>query len=204
MKSVFVGLPCNRSIRPESVASLLGLVHQGHDLIADIQAVIYLYIDRARNMLADDVLDRPDVTHLLALDDDHLWPGDLVARLLAHRKPIVGATYFTRRPPHHLVAGVFHGDRIAHGVPEPGLHRVQWLGMGATLVETRVFRDMRERYKDKKWFRSEEDGEEIHFFRRVLEMDVPVYLDGDCVCGHMADEVIGPEHWKAYHQEIVP
>ncbi len=204
MKPVFVGIPSNRAMRPETVISLVGLVRQGHDLIADVQAVLYLYLDRARNLLAEDALAFPGVTHLLALDDDQVWPVDLVARLLSHKKPVVGATYFERRPPHRLIAGILDGNTMLPGIPEPGLHRVECLGLGATLIETRVFRDMQERHGDRLWFRSEECGEDVHFFLRCKEMEIPVYLDGDCVCGHMADEVIGPEHWKAYHQGARP
>lgn len=56
----------------------------------------------ARNAAVEAALTH-DATHLLFLDSDMTFPPDTLARLLAHKKDIVGATYVKRYPPHALL-----------------------------------------------------------------------------------------------------
>lgn len=160
----------------------------------------WMYIDQARNMLVRECLGVPGVTHALFLDDDMVFPPDLVVRLLAHNVPVVGATYFTRIPPHDVVCGHFDGltarnlDRLPVGLVPAG-----WVGAGVMLIETQVFESMRLRHDNDSWFRSRETGEDVHFCKRLTEMGIPVYVDGSLVCGHVADQVITEEHWKHFH-----
>jgi hypothetical protein len=47
----------------------------------------------ARNFFANLFLRRPDMTHLLMIDSDMSFGGDVVLRLLRSNKPVVGAVY---------------------------------------------------------------------------------------------------------------
>ncbi len=201
---VDIMLPSSRKWSPETAISFVG-VCLGCPGVVRWPPVMkqWLYIDQARNLIAAEVLGRkPLGTHVLCLDDDMAWPRDLLARLLSHNRPVVGAMYFLRPAPHSVVAGGLDGfetkplDFLPHGLAQVG-----YLGMGATLIETRLFREMRDRFKDEAWFRSNESGEDVWFFHRLKKMAVPVFLDGSLRCGHMTEACVTEEHWKHYHPE---
>jgi hypothetical protein len=159
----------------------------------------WLYIDQARNDLVAEVLDRPGATHVLFLDDDMVWPANLLVKLLGHNVPVVGATYFTRTPPHDVVCGDLDGTTARNWQRLPvGLEEVGWVGAGALLVEVAVLQRMRE-----DWFHSNQCGEDVQFCRRLRDMGIPVYVDGGTVCGHVTDQVITEEHWKHFHRGSV-
>lgn len=168
----------------------------------------WMYIDQARNELVAEVLDNPGATHVLFLDDDMTFLPDLVARLLAHEKPVVGGMYFTRVAPHDVVCGDFYGDQARNLSYLPqGLTTVGWVGGGVMLIEVSVLEAMASpseainRLPDGSvgWFRSDHGGEDVHFCRHLRDMGIPVHVDGSLICGHVADQVIMEEHWRHYH-----
>ncbi len=202
MPPVDVLCPTARKWDPEQCFSFTHLcLHAAMaGLLRGIRYRKWIYLDQARNMLADEVLAEPGATHALWLDDDMVCPPDLITRLLAHGVPVVGAVYFTRSPPHEVVCGPLHyGQARALDHLPAGLEPVGWVGLGAALVEVGVMAAMKRRYGDGLLFRSDLMGEDVWFCRRLEEMGVPVHVDGGTVCGHVADQVIGAEHWKHYH-----
>ena len=80
----------------------------------------------------------PSITHVMYVDSDMRFPNDTITRLLAHDKPIVGATYRRRQPPHELMVWDLDGkmDETLH----TGLRRVGAIPSGLSLVSMRVFR----------------------------------------------------------------
>jgi hypothetical protein len=201
-------MPCYGLMQPDTAFSLLGLYEKSRHLLHDVKWKNLQYIDQARNGLVHDVLEDGGATHMAGLDADMIWPPDLLERLLAHDKPIVGANYFCKMPPYDMVAGDFSGPPGVTGVPKrlplrelrTGRQRVDVLGMGATLIRTDVLRQMREHYGDERWFRSEETGEDHWFFWRCKQMGIPVWLDYSLVCGHLVPQMVTEAHWKAGHQ----
>jgi hypothetical protein len=201
--SVAVVMPCFRSMEPATVFSLMGVVLGGGELVGSFDMQPGLYVDAARNELARDSLRH---THTLWLDDDMEWPSDLLQRLLAHGKPVVGANYFRKEPPYDTAAGNFAASDVLEVVPlerlPAGLAKVDCLGMGATLVENQVFRNMRGRFGDELYFRSDQMGEDVWFFNRLRQMGVPAYLDCSIVCGHRTGRTVTEKDWQAHHRKV--
>lgn len=56
--------------------------------------------DRARNQIIETYLPYQELTHLLFLDSDMVFPHDIIAQLLAHKKAVVGGLYFHRGVPY--------------------------------------------------------------------------------------------------------
>src|SRR5215469_8071784 len=134
---VDICLPAYGKVDAETVFSIFGLTRKANDLIGQMWGQKLMYIDQARNKLVQDVLADGRASHFLWLDSDMTWDKELVQRLLAHKKPVVGATYFLKMPPYDIVAGQFLEDqtrylRLDH-LPE-GIEKVDVLGMGATLI----------------------------------------------------------------------
>lgn len=199
--AVTIAIPCGRHTHPATTFSLIELILKGGSMVRDVISRNFMYIDAARNQLAWQVLEDPVSTHTLWLDDDMTWRADTIECLLAHKRPVVGGTYFEKNPPYECVAG--HWGQLIPGktiIPlkelAPGLSRVGYLGMGCTLIETRVLRNMRDFFKDQLWFRSEERGEDLHFFDRCRQMGVPVFRDDDLECDHLTEQQINRDHWK--------
>lgn len=78
-------------------------------------------------------------THIMFLDNDMTFPPDTIMRLLAHRKPIVGANYVMRKHPFRPVTKslefkYLYTDHVSHGLEEAAAG-----GFGVVLIEMGVF-----------------------------------------------------------------
>lgn len=94
-------------------------------------------ITAARNNLTQQALDSFGADYMLWLDSDMTFPPDVLQRLLAHGKDIVGATYCRRVPPYNLL-GKEKGDFAKSGLVEmltmPG---------GCMLIRADVYRKLK-------------------------------------------------------------
>lgn len=96
-------------------------------------------IHKGRNALVDEAL-RLDCEWLLFLDSDLTFPAFTLGRLLSHNKPIVGASYLRRSPPHELLVMALPGS--GKQTVSAGLHEVAMVPTGCLLVRAAVFRKM--------------------------------------------------------------
>ncbi len=173
-------------------------VNMGKGLVHGYYSRINAYIDEARNILVGRVLDETPATHLFFVDQDVILPLDTLATLLADDRDAVSAVYFDKTERHRPVgwSAIDPCERL-EDFDATGVVPVAGFGMGAMLLKTSLLRKMAERFGDREWFRSERGGEDLHFCRRARQMDVPILVDGRVQCGHVADEVITVNHWRA-------
>jgi hypothetical protein len=88
------------------------------------------------------------------MNTDMRFQADTLIRLLAQKKPIVGANVRARNPPAHL-----HGHQGANRrhvktlEVSTGLEAVDYMGLAVTLIETKVFRAV-----PKPWFNFAYEG----------------------------------------------
>lgn len=168
-----------------------------------------------RNRLIELALEQ-DCTHIMFLDDDVLHPPDIIHRLLAHDKDIVGGLYLMRNFPHRPI--MFH---IANddgtcawrqlGEQEDGLIKVVNMGAGACLIKTDVFRKMKEKgftftaqwgpqnLKRDVWFtlgelQADTWCDDIAFFNRARKCGFDIYVDLDVRCGHLGQVAFWPTY----------
>lgn len=149
---------------------------------------------RARNLLITEA-QAAQCDYLLMLDDDMLPPKDLLARLLAHGKPVVGALYYQRGGAYHpvimretTVAGdlkkfAFVGlyDPI---LTEPGLHQVDIIGGGCMLFDVSVFDTLQKPYF---WW-EHNLGTDISICHRLREAGVAIYCDTGLEIPHVDED----------------
>lgn len=220
---VIIGMPVYRDINPTTVISLVTLLEVGRPHIRGCFIKPFVYIDQSRNDLVRQALEVSDrylreskgaeITHLLFLDSDMLWPPNTVSRLLLHDMAVVGGAYFLKTPPHDCIAFNFDSqlkvNRLWRGeditelplTPTP-LIQVNGLGLGCTLIKLDVFRRMKDHFSDEKWFSSEECGEDVHFFRRLHKMGTPVYMDCGLICGHIGEQIVDTKQWSTRYQRV--
>jgi hypothetical protein len=137
-------------------------------------------IAQQRNILAEQALSI-NATHILWLDSDMHVPTTTVARLLAHKKPIVAGTYSTRVKPQRSVAFVDQynlNQRLEH---TSGIHQVFAVGMGCMLVDAEVYRTLDKPWFHYHWNEDTEDlsGEDIYFCKQALDNGYEIFVDCD-------------------------
>ncbi len=158
------------------------------------------YIDEARNHLVARALDETPATHVFFADQDMIHPLGCLGDLLAADTEAVSGLYFDKSE-RHLPVGWSSIDPATvarmESFAEDTLQPVAGFGMGAMLLKTSLLREMADKFGDREWFRSERGGEDLHFCRRAAEMGVEIFLDARVQCGHVKDEVITIDHWRA-------
>lgn len=148
-------------------------------------------------------------SHVLFIDDDVLVPPDAIARLLAHKRPIVSGLYYAKTvTPQPLMLRDAQGGIITDF--EPGSVVDCWAhGMGCTLIARDVFEAV-----EAPWFKttrqqqSEHDGvpvffsqtEDVYFLQRAKALGYQPAVDTSLFCWHwqMSERQAYPlQQWKA-------
>lgn len=140
-------------------------------------------------------------THLLWLDDDHVFNPDLLVALARHDEDMVSALYFGRADKHLPVVYVkdTSEDKYKHFPliePPRQLCEVDAVGFGAMLMK----REVLDRF-EYPWFDFKNAGEDITFCVHAKEAGVKVHLDGSYVLGHIGDPVIITENTYQQYME---
>jgi 2-polyprenyl-3-methyl-5-hydroxy-6-metoxy-1,4-benzoquinol methylase len=135
------------------------------------------------------------------LDDDMLVPPDLLARLLAHDKDVIGALYWQRGGAFHPV--LMHATVLPTGelmprfyepfddvLTKPGLYPVDVIGGGCMLFKVDIFRKLTPPYF---WWESQL-GTDIAICTRLKDAGVQVYVDTAIELGHIGEKQIITRH----------
>lgn len=154
-------------------------------------------IVRARNALVERLL-ASDSQWLLFLDDDHVFPNDLLGDLLAHEQPIVGSLYLRRQTP---FAPLAFSERTADGLyqtidlsalPGEGLLKVQAIGTSGLLVRREVFEAIESPWFEYGATERWDASEDIIFCEKAQAAGFPVYVDLGSRLGHMTPTAVWP------------
>ena len=150
-----------------------------------------------RNVIAEAAI-KHDCTHVLYIDDDMAFKGDVLTKLLAHSdKDVVSALYLMRNYPHYPVIfdEVHENGKCKFMFLTPGrkgLTEVVNCGFGFVLIKTDVFKAL-----EKPWIRlgeieKDEWCDDVAFFNRVREAGFKIYCDLDIWIGHMLNVTLWP------------
>lgn len=139
-------------------------------------------------------------THILWLDDDHVFNPDMALYLANNGdKDVVSALYYGRTKPLPVVyVKDDTPDKYKHypliEVPR-SLIEVDAIGFGACLMRADVLEKVPE-----PWFDFNRAGEDIYFCVHAKEAGVKIYCDGSYILGHIGDPQIVTE--KTYKHFI--
>lgn len=137
------------------------------------------------------------------IDDDHVFDGDIIQRLLAHNVDIVGALYCVRNYPFTLTSrsvkqldsenGLVNVFDLPASGP-PGLHKVMGLGGSGLLIRKKVWNTIPD-----PWFtvgHGKEDiiAEDFSFCIKAFQHDIDVHLATDVTIPHITAMEVSP-HW---------
>lgn len=153
----------------------------------------------ARNELVRRALDRGS-EWVLFIDDDHVYPSDLLNRLLSHEKDVVSALYLRRARPFSPLAftGCENGNQYIPleltGLAQQGLLRIHAAGAGGLLIRSHVFEAIPE-----PWFEYGRVGEwhaseDIIMCEKISAAGFEIYVDLEAQLGHLSPSAIWPSY----------
>ena len=151
----------------------------------DKYAAVYAFgsgprIDIGRNLVVSQFL-AEDCTHLLMVDADMVFGPSHVERIVKHDHDIVSGLYFAGSPYDPVPLIIRKGDlKRPTDWPRNELIDVDGAGCGFLLIKRHVLEKMGE-----KWFRQDEQGEDIYFCRMAKRMGYSIELDTGITLGHM-------------------
>lgn len=140
-------------------------------------------------------------THLLWLDDDHVFNPDMLVYLARHDKDMVSALYFGRADQHLPVAYIkdTSDDDYKHFPliePPRCLAEVDAVGFGAMLMKREVLDAF-----EYPWFDFKNAGEDITFCVHAKRAGKQVFLDGSYVLGHIGNpSIVTEQTYQEYMQ----
>jgi hypothetical protein len=179
-----------------SVANLVAYSWMHGLKVYEMGTVERMVVHWARNELARNSVDRVNphtgnkFTHLLWLDDDHIFNPDMLLYLARHNVECVSALYYCRTGRILPVAYVKDNDpdKYKHypllQVPET-LMEVDAVGFGALLMQTDMLKRVEYPY-----FKFENCGEDIYFCANAREAGAKIHLDGSYRLGHIGEPSI--------------
>lgn len=156
-------------------------------------------VEQARNIIHDTYLEKSLSPYLFMIDSDVLPPPDIIERLLAHDKPVVGGFYRKKEKfPVKKLDGTMTAiqrpvvydysywdeeskrhmyiQRVEDG---KGLEKVDGMGAGCWLIKREVIEEI-----GKSPFSLAESGEDLSFCRAVYDAGYEVWVDWDSPCAH--------------------
>lgn len=174
-------------------------------------------IHLARQLVVDYAL-RENFDVLVQLDDDAVFPADLLPRLMASNKDLVCALAYQRKRPYATVAYELDADHLAigktmgnhiEGIEHTGLRKVDVSGLHVSALRLSLIKKMhayRELGPDGKekfplgireyfgGFGSV--GEDFAFCLNVKKVGGQVYVDTELISGHIAEPFVIDEAYK--------
>lgn len=153
---------------------------------------------KSRNLLIRSALDN-DCTHVFLLDDDMIPPSDTLIKLLKHDKDIVSGLYLLRSFPHRpaLFDKAYENGKckfVNLTGDKTGLIEAVNCGLGCVLINTEVFKAMREPWVRLGELEQDEWCDDVGFFNRCRKAGFTVWCDLDAPIGHMTNVTIYPEY----------
>ena len=133
------------------------------------------------------------------LGDDHVFPPDLLLRLLAHQLPCVAPLCVYRRKPFFPIVfrerrtnGTFVPWQPSEGLPTTGVHEVAACSGAGMLIQRQVFEKMSE-----PWFEVGQIGtqylcDDVYFQGKAADLGFPMAVDFDSAIGHITPMALWP------------
>lgn len=126
-------------------------------------------------------------THLLFVDADMLFPSDVIPKMLAHKKEIVGVKYKKRQFPVEWLLKPLEGEAES----ETEAFKVSHVGTGLMLIDLKVFATM-----PGPWFNFGRDsqgalamGEDVWFCNSARDAGFDTWVDPTINTGHIGEYI---------------
>lgn len=199
MYNILIGICSGGTIHAETVTSLIGALETLGDkgVGVSVSCQIGGYKPHNMNRLVQEAQDH-NLTHLMSIDCDMIFPSSGVLRLLDADKDIIGANYnqrATAQSGEGLISTVKMADnkgKLMSMNELPGqLFKCWSLGLGFTLMKMSIFDKL-----EKPYFRDYEDDkgdfhtEDVEFFTKCQKAGFEVWCNPTIKMGHIGKSVV--------------
>ncbi len=179
-----VGMAVSENMRTKTVGTLIALFKARPDMLFISKSGPYVFSNREQ--VAEDFL-KTDCTHLFFVDSDMLFQPEVLDKLIADDKDIVGAQYNRRvekeNDPVVMTRYNMPGDQMP-----PKVFKNYAVATGCLLIKREVFNKI-----PKPWFfhGTEEapKGEDIYFCDKATKAGIDLFIDGSVKVGHVGEKI---------------
>lgn len=185
---ILVAIPSNRDHSPHFVGCLVSLVQyvaqNGIALRPDSKVKVRIKtncsnIATARNDLVQEAIDGGH-SHLLFLDDDMVFPYDLLDSLCKYDAPVVAANCCQKKLPLTFTAVGLDGKRV-DSTGKTGYEQVMRVGAAIMLIDINTIKNLPAPLFNFEWNADAGKliGEDYYFCRLLSRAGVPIIIDHD-------------------------
>ena len=206
-KVVLLGIPVSERICIESMMSLINLIsHPGPvDILLNINAATVIHL--ARNELVRKALEH-NTEYVLFADSDQVYNPDYHLKLIEADKDIIGAPITKRSIPYTLNISLQKENGTFAPVaefPEDKIFPIDGIGMGFTLIKTKVFKEMKEPWFDFLTLPNDVRlGEDLSFCHKAKRAGFEIWTDPRLNVGHVGTAVYTLDDFKLYNSRPKP
>ena len=190
---VVIALPTTGTVLALTTQSIGGSIIGANE--AGLQVIDFIVrksceIASSRTWLVQEAI-KAGATHLLFVDSDMVFPYDTIAKLLAHKKDIVGVHYNKRQFPLELVSKPLEKES------DTELYQAQHAGTGLMLIGLKIFKKdwINPQTRNKTpWFSFGRDsqgalalGEDAWFCYSARDNGFETWIDPTIKVGHLGD-----------------
>jgi hypothetical protein len=182
--NVIIGVPCSdaEAMKALTAQAIGGAIIGANGLVSDMILRRSCDIVSNRTFLVNAAI-KAGASHILFVDCDMLFPYDVIPKLLAHKKPIVGVQYHKREFP---LKGV---QEPLGEASETELYKAKHAGTGLLLIDLSIF----EKIKGA-WFNFGRDsqgalviGEDVWFCNTARDAGFDTWIDPTIKVGHLGE-----------------
>ena len=181
---VAICTPAREHVHTAFYHAMIGLLARSMDACDAIHPLTIqgTILPQQRTMLVDEALSiDKDLTHVLFVDSDMLFPSSALLRLLAHDLDIVGLNYRRKIPEMDSVTRGLEGEKILSTPDRKGIEEVGYTGTGFLLIKRAVFEKTERPWFETTYRAAKGDwlGEDVYFCIQSWKAGFKVYVDHD-------------------------
>ncbi len=192
---VIVCVPCSDAdaMRALTAQAIGGCIIGANGMVLDMVLRRSCDIVSNRTWLVNNAINA-GATHILFIDSDMIFPYDIIPKLLAHKKEIVGCEYNKREFPLKKVSEPLTEESKTE------LYKAKHNGLGVTLIDLSIFKDPKFGIgvdgKRSPWFSFGRDsqgnlvlGEDAWFSNVARDAGYDTWIDPTIKVGHIGEYI---------------
>lgn len=196
---IYIAVCSGRDWKPQFGASLCHLIGQMHrsKVIYFLNIIQASGIFKARQSAISDAI-AGEFSHILFLDDDMVFPPNILDGLIAHDLGIVAINYARREEGNkNAITHAIDGSGV-FSKGKSGVEEVGWIGFGGVLIKIDSIKNIENPFFEIRWHPEREDfvTEDTYFCMKVRSAGIKIYVDHDISnkVFHVGDYL--------YHEEV--
>lgn len=187
---IAIGIPTNRGVQPDTVKSVLEMIHHSDYEFVNLIATEGYTISENRAWLIAQAR-KVSCDYILFIDDDMTFPPDALDTLISNKKPIVGVLSNSRKLPLQPTIQLLDGSVPKYGQSPLKPFRVKAVGGGVLLIDLKIFDNLEQPYFGMKTHPNGYTlmGEDSWFCERAEKAGYEIWCDPRIKIGHIGQYI---------------